>query len=170
MRAIRGRIEQPTYLVAALLRQAGERARLAALAEAARTHRTPLIATNDVLYHHPDRRMLQDVLTCIREKCTIAEAGFRLAVNSERHLKPAEEMRGCFAATSMRSSAPSRSPGALTFSLAELRYEYPDEPVPAGTSRRRSILTQLTWAGGGGALSGRHPGKGRGRCSKRSSR
>ena len=82
MRAIRGKIEQPTYLVAALLRQAGERARLAALAETARTHRTPLIATNDVLYHHPDRRMLQDVLTCIREKCTIAEAGFRLAVNS----------------------------------------------------------------------------------------
>ena len=50
------------------------------------------------IYHTPERRPLADVVTCIREKCTIAEAGFRLAVNAERHLKPPEEMARLFAA------------------------------------------------------------------------
>ncbi len=68
--------------------------RLAALAEAARV---PLIATNDVLYHDPSRRRLQDILTCIRETCTIDEAGFRLNRNAERHLKSPCEMARLFA-------------------------------------------------------------------------
>ena len=67
--------------------------RLAALAERAGV---PLVATNDVLYHVPERRRLQDVVTCIREGCTIAEAGFRLIANAERHLKPPEEMARLF--------------------------------------------------------------------------
>ena len=58
--------------------------------------RTPLVATNDVLYHAPERRPLQDVLTCIREHCTIDQAGFRLAANAERHLKPPAEMARLF--------------------------------------------------------------------------
>ena len=61
-----------------------------------RTH-APLVAVNDVLYHEPERRPLADVLTCIREKCTIAEAGLRLAVNAERYLKPPAEMARLFA-------------------------------------------------------------------------
>ena len=51
--------------------------------------RVPLLATNEVLYHHPARRPLQDVLTCIREKTTIEAVGKRLEANAERHLKPA---------------------------------------------------------------------------------
>ena len=74
--------------------------RLAALGEAAGA---PLVATNDVLYHDPRRRPLQDVLTAIREKTTIHEAGLRLAANAERHLKSPEEMARLFA----------RFPGAL---------------------------------------------------------
>src|SRR5215468_10777248 len=68
-------------------------ARLTALGEAAGL---PLVATNDVLYHLPERRLLQDVLTCIREGCTISEAGYRLAANAERHLKPPQEMARLF--------------------------------------------------------------------------
>ncbi|MBV8508106.1 MAG: PHP domain-containing protein, partial [Alphaproteobacteria bacterium] len=68
-------------------------ARLAALGEAAGL---PLVATNDVLYHVPDRRPLQDVVTCIREGCTIREAGYRLAANAERHLKTPQEMARLF--------------------------------------------------------------------------
>ena len=68
-------------------------ARLAALGEATGL---PLVATNDVLYHLPERRPLQDVLTCIREGCTIAEAGYRLAANAERHLKAPQEMARLF--------------------------------------------------------------------------
>ena len=55
-------------------------------------HRTPLCATNDVHFHHPDRRELQNVLTAIREHVTIAEAGRLLAANAERHLKSSKEM------------------------------------------------------------------------------
>src|ERR1700682_2848946 len=56
----------------------------------------PMVATNDVHYHEPGRRQLQDVLTCIREKCTIQNAGFRLHQNAERHLKTEEEMMRLF--------------------------------------------------------------------------
>ena len=52
----------------------------------------PMVATNDVHYHEPARRQLQDIVTCIREKCTIYNAGFRLHPNAERYLKPIDEM------------------------------------------------------------------------------
>ena len=68
-------------------------ARLAALAGAARV---PLIAIGDVLYHAPERRPLQDVMTCIREHVTLAAAGRRLEANAERHLKPPHEMARLF--------------------------------------------------------------------------
>src|SRR4029450_11887273 len=117
--------------------------RLAGLAEASGT---PIVATNDVLYHGPERRPLQDVITCIREKCTIPEAGLRLAANAERHLKDPEEMARLFA----------RFPGAVErsveiaervgFDLSPLRSEYPDEPVPPGKTAIQH-LRDLAWAG-----------------------
>ena len=75
-------------LAAAMLYRGRDRARLVRLKDHARTAGVPLIAINDVLYHHPDRRPLADVLTCIREKTTIDCAGRKLAINAERHLKP----------------------------------------------------------------------------------
>ncbi len=117
--------------------------RLAALADAAGA---PMVATNDVLYHAPDRRHLQDVLTCIRETCTIQDAGLRLEANAERHLKTPAEMSRLFA----------RFPGAversleiverIDFDLSQLSYEYPDEPVPPGKSAIQH-LRDLTWEG-----------------------
>jgi error-prone DNA polymerase len=93
----------------------------------------PLAASNDVLYHSPRRRPLQDVLTCIRHGCTIERAGFRLNPNAERHLKPAEEMGRLFRG---REGALARSveiiERAAAFSLDDLRYEYPVEPCPDG--------------------------------------
>ena len=74
----------------------GDSRRLAALAALAAACGTPLVATNDVHAHAANRRPLQDVLTCIREHCTIGDAGYRLAANAERHLKPADEMRRLF--------------------------------------------------------------------------
>ena len=56
----------------------------------------PGIASNDVLYHHPERRALQDVLTCVRDKTTIDKAGRLLESNAERHLKPPDEMARLF--------------------------------------------------------------------------
>ncbi|TFH41058.1 MAG: hypothetical protein E4H01_15525 [Lysobacterales bacterium] len=93
----------------------------------------PLVATNDVHYHVPGRRALQDVLTCIRHGCTVREAGFHLLPNAERHLKAPEEMARLFAD---RPEAIARSveiaERAAGFNLDELRYEYPDEVCPPG--------------------------------------
>ncbi|MCE7973767.1 MAG: error-prone DNA polymerase [Leptolyngbya sp. PLA1] len=109
--------------------------------------RVPLVATNAVHYHAPDRRRLQDVLTCIRHGCTIDAAGRRLFENAERHLKPAEQMRRLFAgspgAVARTLEIASRAAG---FTLDQLRYEYPDEVVPPGTTPMKH-LTDLTWAG-----------------------
>src|SRR5262249_19667311 len=86
-----------THLGASFLYRGDERRRLGQLAELATQARASLVATNDVLYHEPSRRPLADVLACIREKCTIAEAGFRLEANAERHLKDGAEMTRLFA-------------------------------------------------------------------------
>ncbi len=105
------------------------------------------VATNDVLHHVPERRVLRDVLTCVRHGCTLDRAGYLLLPNAERHLKPPEEMVRLFA----------QDPRAITrtveiaercggFSLDELRYEYPDEVVPAGTTAM-SHLADLSWRG-----------------------
>src|SRR6476620_9158340 len=76
------------YLAARHSYRGDDRARIAALAQLAARVGLPLVATNAVLYHAAHRRPLQDVLTCIREKCTIHEAGLKLEANAERHLKP----------------------------------------------------------------------------------
>src|SRR5262245_56354920 len=85
-------------LAGTMLHRGNDRARLARRAASARQANVPLIAVNDVLYHHPDRRELQDVITCIREHLTIDKAGRRLAVNAERFLKTPDEMARLFRA------------------------------------------------------------------------
>jgi len=116
---------------------------LAALGEHAGV---PLAAINDAHYHAPHRRMLQDVLTCIRRGCTIEEAGFLLHANAERHLKPADEIARLFAD---HPGAPARAAEvaarATAFSLDELRYEYPLE-CPPGLSIAEH-LRDLTYRG-----------------------
>ena len=86
----------PLYLAARHAYRGDDRARIEALAQLAARVSVPLVATGGVLYHAPHRRPLQDVLTCIREKCTITQAGFRLEANAERHLKSANEMARLF--------------------------------------------------------------------------
>jgi error-prone DNA polymerase len=133
-----------TYLAARFEYRGRERQRLGMLSELAEQSGARLLATTDALYHHPIRKPLADVLTCIREKCTLAEAGYRLSANAERHLKPADEIARLFAD---HPHAIARSLDILeqvTFSLDELRYEYPDEPVPAGKTPQ-GYLEELTW-------------------------
>ncbi len=78
------------YLGAQHLYRGDDAKRLHRLARLAERSGLPLVAINDVLYHVPERRRLQDVVTCIRERCTIAEAGLRLMAHAERHLKSAD--------------------------------------------------------------------------------
>jgi error-prone DNA polymerase len=157
----RGRENQATASILKILRVAApHRVRLAATmlyrgrdkpraertATLAREAEVPLIAVNDVLYHHPDRRPLQDVLTCIREKLVIDRAGRRLAVNAERFLKPPEEMARLFHECPEAVDETARLSDTLTFSLDELKYEYPDESV-AGFATPQDALVHLTYQG-----------------------
>jgi len=134
------------YLAAQCLYRGDDEARLAALAALARRAGLPLVAANDVHYHVPERRPLQDVLTCIREGCTLDAAGFRLFANAERHLKPAAEMARLFRHHPEAVARTLEIAARIRFSLDELRYEYPVEPVPEGLTPQQE-LERLTWIG-----------------------
>ena len=134
------------WLAASLLYRGDDRRRLMRLSHVAAAARVPLLATNEVLYHHPARRPLQDVLTCIREKTTIDAIGKRLEANAERYLKPAQEMARLFRDVPEAIAETMRFADRIHFSLDQLRYQYPDEPVPPGKTAQQH-LEDLTWAG-----------------------
>jgi error-prone DNA polymerase len=136
----------PLYLAARHSYRGDDKARIEQLSRLAARARTPLVATGAVLYHAPHRRPLQDVLTCIREKCTIHEAGYHLEANAERHLKAPQEMARLFRGHEDALHRTVEIADACTFSLDELKYEYPDEPVPDGKTPQ-SHLENLTWDG-----------------------
>ena len=134
------------WLAASLLYRGDDKRRLAGLQHLASAARVPLLATNDVLYHHPSRRPLQDVLTCIREKTEIEAAGRNLEANAERHLKPAGEMARLFRDYPEAIAETDRFARSIAFDLGQLSYQYPDEPVPPGKTAQRH-LEDLTWQG-----------------------
>ncbi|AWN38319.1 error-prone DNA polymerase [Methylobacterium radiodurans] len=121
-----------TYLAGSHRRRGDERARLGRLAQIGDRLGAPLVAVSDALYHHPDRRPLQDVVSCIREGCTLAEAGYRMEANAERHLKPGDAMARLFADHPEALARTVEIAESCSFSLGDLAYEYPDEPVPPG--------------------------------------
>ncbi|MDQ0394483.1 error-prone DNA polymerase [Labrys monachus] len=134
------------YLAGCHRHRGDEPRRLGLLAELGDRLGAPMIAVNDVLYHEPDRQALADILTCIREKCTLAEAGHKLEINRERHLKPAGEMARLFAAFPEALARTLDVVKACSFDLRDLRYEYPDEPIPPGKSAQ-GHLEDLAWEG-----------------------
>ncbi|HEX5264106.1 MAG TPA: error-prone DNA polymerase [Phenylobacterium sp.] len=146
LRRIAGELKGAVWLAAARRYGPRDLHRLSRLSALAQQLGASMVATNDVLYHAPERRALQDVLTCIRETCTIQAAGLRLQANAERHLKSPDEMARLFA----------RFPGAVErsveiaerigFDLGQLSYEYPDEPVPPGKTAIQH-LRDLSWDG-----------------------
>jgi error-prone DNA polymerase len=134
------------WLAASLLYRGDDRRRLMQLHHIAAKAGVPLLATNEVLYHHPARRPLQDVLTCIREKTTIEAIGRRLEANAERYLKPSDEMARLFRDHPDAIAETMRFTDRIEFSLDQLKYQYPDEPVPPGKTAQQH-LEDLTWAG-----------------------
>ena len=113
--------------------------RLDLVAEVATRTRVPLIAVNDALMHHPERRRLLDVMTCIRKHRTLHEAGHRLQPNAERHLKSPDEMARLFRHHPAAITETIRFAELCDFSLAELTYDYPEEPVPPGTTAQAHL-------------------------------
>ncbi|RZJ96274.1 MAG: DNA polymerase III subunit alpha [Brevundimonas sp.] len=120
------------WLGCIMSRAGDDRRRLMRLRALAERTQTPLLAVNDVLYHDPGQRDLQDVMTCIREGVTIHTAGRRLNANAERYLKPAEEMARLFRDAPDAIAATQDVLGRVGFDLSELSYQYPEEPVPPG--------------------------------------
>ncbi|NMG40807.1 DNA polymerase III subunit alpha [Chelativorans sp. ZYF759] len=132
------------WLGAAMLRRGDDRRRLAFLKGEAAHAGVDLIAVNDVLYHAPEQRDLQDVVTCIREGVNVANAGKLLQANAERHLKPPAEMARLFRDAPEAIAATTEFLDRIDFSLDELKYEYPDEPIPPGWTPQ-GWLEDLTW-------------------------
>jgi error-prone DNA polymerase len=146
------------WLLATMPHAGADRRRLARLAALAAEARVPLLASNEPLYHEPARRQLQDVLTCIREHVTIETAGRRLEAHAERHLKDGDEMARLFRHVPEAVGETMRFLDRCRFSLDELRYEYPDEPVPPGRSAQEH-LEALTWEGAARRFPGGIPPK-----------
>ncbi len=134
------------YLAAELTCELPDAVQLARLAALAQATAIPLVAAGDVHYHVPQRRYLQDVLTCIRAQCTLVQAGRRLFANAERHLRPRDELARRYAGYESALARTVEIAQRCTFTLDELRYEYPHELCPPGQSAMQ-YLSDLTWAG-----------------------
>lgn len=121
----------PDHLHLALSRAYGgtDQRHMASLARLARAHDLPLVAIGDVLYHAPERRPLQDVLTCIREGERLTTIGTRLEVNAERHLRSHAEMLHLFKGYEAAVAQSAILFKRIRFLLDELRYQYPDAPM-----------------------------------------
>ncbi|MCA9073066.1 MAG: PHP domain-containing protein, partial [Planctomycetaceae bacterium] len=112
------------------------------------SHQTglPLLAAGNVLFHTSARRLLHDVLTAIRQRSTIELVGEHLLPNAERHLRTLETIQTTYAAIPGALARTHEVANQCTFSLEELRYEYPEELAPAGQTPIE-YLKQLTWQG-----------------------
>jgi error-prone DNA polymerase len=144
------------YLALTLRRCPDDAVRIETLSQLARQHRVATVATGDVLYHVPRRRILQDVLTCIREGCTIDDVGSRRERFADRHLKSPKEMVRLFARYPDAVSRTLEIVARCPFSLSELRYQYPNE-VEDPELTPQQTLERLTWEGAGHRYPGGMP-------------
>ena len=134
------------HIAAAYLYRGDDIARIDRIDALAQANGLSLLATNDVHYHVPERRPLNDVMTAIRHKTTVDAAGQLLHANAERHLKSPQDMARLFARWPHAVMASRAIADACDFSLDELQYEYPDEILPAGMSPQ-AFLEAETWEG-----------------------
>jgi error-prone DNA polymerase len=140
-----GRLPTLRHIAAAYLYRGDDVARIERLDALARANGLSILATNDVHYHTPARRPLQDVMTAIRHKTTVATAGHLLAANAERYLKPPETMAHLFARWPHAVAATREVADACNFSLDELTYEYPEEIYPDGMTPQEFLECETWW-------------------------
>jgi len=134
------------WLAAAPTFRGNDRARLNRLAHAAAETGVAMLAVNDVLYHEPARRIVQDVVTCIREHLTLETAGRKLQQNAERHLKPPHEMARLFADHPEAIEETQVLLDRIDFTLDQLKYNYPTETIGNGETAQETLV-RLTWEG-----------------------
>ncbi len=146
MQEYRSTLGDQLYMAACRYYRGDDQKQLFRLGQLSAKLNVPLVATNDVHYHIPQRRQLQDVLTCIREKCTINNAGFRLHPNGERHMKTVDEMRRLFRQYPDAIARTQEIAAGSGFTLDSLEYVYPEEITSDGRTPMEE-LTYLAWEG-----------------------
>jgi error-prone DNA polymerase len=135
-----------SYLALTLHRRPNDALRLHELLNLAARAGVPPVVTNDVLFHVPARRILQDVVTCIRHNCTIDEAGFRRERHADRYLKAPDEMARLFSRYPEAIARTVEIAARCRFSLDELAYQYPEEATMPGLTPQQA-LEKLTFEG-----------------------
>ncbi|ARM88182.1 error-prone DNA polymerase 1 [Rhizobium sp. CIAT894] len=145
LRRLRDTLGDRAYLALTLRRRPNDQLRVHKLSNLAAQMRVPTVATNDVLYHAPDRRILQDVVTCIRHGITIDELGDRREYG-DRYLKPPEEMYRLFPRNPEAVTRTIEIAARCRFDLKELAYQYPEERDDP-TLTPQETLENLTWEG-----------------------
>ncbi|MEJ7558476.1 MAG: error-prone DNA polymerase [Pedobacter sp.] len=146
LKEYKSRLGASLYLAVTRTYQSNDHKRLFRLSQLSGQFNAPLAATNDVHYHNFSRRELQDVLTCVREKCTITNAGFRLHQNAERHMKSIEEMHRLFRQYPQAIENAAYIASCCQFSLSSLKYNYPEELTTEGRTPQEELIF-LTWEG-----------------------
>ena len=146
LRRLAAIFDDRAHLALTLCRRPRDQLRLHELAAMAARASVRTVVTNDVLFHVPARRLLQDVVTCIRHGCTIDAVGFRRERHADRHLKSPAEMHRLFARYPEALARTLEIAERCRFSLTELAYQYPAEVrVPGQTPQQ--ALARLTWEG-----------------------
>jgi len=134
------------YVSLCLRRRPNDRLRLHEIANIAVCHHVRTVVTNDVLFHEPGRRQLQDIVTCIRNRTTIDDVGFDRERHADRYLKPPEEMQRLFAGYEQALMRTQEIVERCRFDLSQLRYQYPEEAIVPGLDAQQS-LAKFTWEG-----------------------
>lgn len=127
------------YLALSLRRRPNDQMRLYELSKLAARFGVKPVVTNDVLFHDPSRRQLQDIVSCIRTKTTIDEVGFQRERHADRYLKPPEEMQRLFARYPEALARTKEIVDRCRFSLEELTYQYPEEAIVPGKDAQASL-------------------------------
>ncbi|MCL2430442.1 MAG: PHP domain-containing protein, partial [Alphaproteobacteria bacterium] len=146
LRRLRESFGDRAYMALTLRRRPNDALRLYELSMLAEKARVPTVVTNDVLFHVPGRRILQDVVTCIRHGITIDELGFRRERHADRYLKSPDEMARLFGCYPKALARTIEIAHRCRFSLNELAYQYPQEAMIPGMTPQQA-LEMLTWEG-----------------------
>ncbi|MCJ8139875.1 error-prone DNA polymerase [Falsirhodobacter halotolerans] len=146
LRRMRNTFGDRAHLALTLRRRPNDQVRLHDLATLAAQWNVATVVTNDVLYHTPARRILQDVITAIRHRTTVEALGHRRERHADRYLKPPEEMGRLFARYPEALARTVEIANRCTFDLGELQYQYPEERADP-TLTPQETLSRLTWAG-----------------------
>ncbi|HEY4547740.1 MAG TPA: error-prone DNA polymerase [Pedomonas sp.] len=146
LRRLREAFGNRAYMALTLRRRPNDQVRLHELSNLATQMRVPTVVTNDVLFHEPDRRILQDVVTAIRHNTTIDMLGDRRERHADRYLKPPEEMHRLFSRYPEAMARTLEIADRCRFSLDELAYQYPEEREDPSLTPQQT-LEKLTWEG-----------------------